>query len=397
MFDALKFASDTGQSLSSMVSQSASGLTSSLGNFVNNLSGSGMSISSIKNVAANKLDSATNFLNGDPSFSRISQQSLALMRSKSIDTDPIKTVLKSQEGQNTVFDKYPLSLGDYFIRIEFSKYDRPGPMSPAKFNTLYTVHLPLPKDISETHSIQLDPQETGLLTSLMSNAKSLGNVIGGLASGDVGKFDTTQLANQGLGLAFQGVKTFASGINVAGISGEQVVGMAGQYMGAVPNPHISVFFNGVDIRPPMEFSWLLSARNERESNIIKNIIKEFKKRVLPTVTPGDQNIMGYPQMVKLSLHPWNGGLTNSADWTGTMPIYKVGLINSINVNYSPEGLSFFKDVDSSPVFVVFSFTFQELEVWTANDYGSKDAPNPAGEIKEGFDKAKSAIMSKFSG
>lgn len=398
MFDASKYASDSGKSISSMVTQTASGLTSNLGNYISNLSGSGLSLSSLKSVASNKLDASTNFLNGDPSFSRVSQQSLAMMRSKSIDTDPVKAVLKSQEGQNTTLVKYPLTLGDYFISIEFAKYDRPGPMSPAKFSTLYTVHLPLPKDISETHSIQLDPQETGLLTSLISNAKTLGNVIGGLASGDTSKFDTSQLANQGLGLVYQGVKSFASGVNIAGISGEQVVGMAGQYMGAVPNPHISVFFNGVDIRPPMEFSWLLSARNERESNIIKNIIKEFKKRVLPTVSQDDgNNIMGYPQMVKLSLHPWNGGLTNSADWTGTMPIYKVGLINSINVNYSPEGLSFFKDVDSSPVFVVFSFTFQELEVWTANDYGSKDAPNPAGELKEGFDKAKSIVMSKIGG
>lgn len=395
MFDPLKFAADSGKSIGSMVTQAASGLTSNLGNFITNLSGSGLSLSSLKSVASNKLDSATNFLNGDPSFSRASQQALAAMRSKSIDTDPVKAALKSQEAQNTSFDKYPLTLGEHFIRIEFSKYDRPGPMSPAKFNTLYTVHLPLPKDISETHSLRIDPQETGLLTAMMSNAKSLGNVIGGLASGDTSKFDTTQLANQGLGLMYQGAKHIAGDYSFKGISGEQALGMAGQYMGAVPNPHISVFFNGVDIRPAMEFSWLLSARNERESNIIKNIIKEFKKRVLPTVTPGDQNIMSYPQMVKLSLHPWNNGLNTGADWSGTMPIYKVGLINSININYSPEGLSFFKDVDSSPVFVIFSFTFQELEVWTANDYGSKDAPNPTGEIKEAFDQSKEFILSKL--
>ena len=386
-FDPLSFVANSGKTIGSMVSDAASGLTSSLNNFVSNLSGSGISLSSIKNAAANKLDSATNFLNGDPAFSRISQTNLALNRSKSIETDPIQAIARSQDGMTTKSHTYPTNLGTDFISIEFSKYDRPGPMSPVNFSPVYTVNLPLPKDLNETHSLRLDPQETGILTALASNAKSIGDILQGKS------VDTGQLLSQGIGVMYQGAKQVAGAINVAGVSGEQVLGMAGQYMGAVPNPHISVFFNGVDVRPPMEFSWLLSARNQTESAIIKNIVKEFKKKVLPQVTQGDQNIMSYPHMVRLTLHPWNE--TNGKNWSGTMPIYKVGLINSITVNYSPNGLSFFNDSQSSPVFVVFSFTFQELEVWTATDYGGGDAPDPAGAIADSVNSAGEKIKNLF--
>ena len=386
-FDPLSFAASSGKTISSMVSGAASGLTSGLNNFVSNLSGSGVSLSSIKTLAANKLDSATNFLNGNPAFSRVSQAGLALNRSKSFNSDPVQAVTRSQEGMVTKGHTYPTNLGNDFISIEFSKYDRPGPMSPVNFSPVYTVNLPLPRDLNETHSLRLDPQETGILTALASNAKSIGDILQGKP------VDTGQLLSQGIGVMYQGAKQVAGAVNVAGVSGEQVLGMAGQYMGAVPNPHISVFFNGVDIRPPMEFSWLLTARNQTESTIIKNIIKEFKKKVLPQVTQGDQNIMSYPHMVRLTLHPWKE--TDSKSWSGTMPVYKVGLINSMTVNYSPNGLSFFNDAQSSPVFVVFSFTFQELEVWTATDYGGGDAPDPAGAmadaLKAGSEKVKNLI------
>jgi len=155
-----------------------------------------------------------------------------------------------------------------------------------------------------------------------------------------------------------------------------------------------VFFNGVDMRPPMEFSWLLSARNAAESAKIKDIIRQFKRRVLPAVSTGSQNVMAYPEMVRLTLFPWGEQFAeNSAsNWSGTMPIYKLGLISAINVNYSPNGLSFFNDEASSPVFVVFSFTFQEIEVITGLDYGNDDGPTLAKDIGNMVGRATDAVL-----
>lgn len=394
MFERLDFSASAGKSIGSMVTGAASGLTSAVGNFVSNLSGSGLGIGSLKSLAANKLDSATKFLNGDPSFSRISGQDLFLNRSGEL-TDINSIIGISRDGQSAKSIKYPLDLGNDFIQIEFASYDRPAPLKKANFATQYVVNLPLPKDLTETHSVRLDPQETGLLTAIESNLRAAGQAFDGQGT-------TEQYANQAIGFMAQAAGPIAGAVaqatgasrimSAAGIGTEQILNRAGQMAGMVPNPHISVFFNGVDIRPAMEFSWLFSARNPQESQAIKTIIKEFKKRSLPTVTKGDENLMAYPQMVRLTLFPWKE--TNSQDWSGTMPIYKRGFIQSINVNYSPNGLSFFNDKQSSPVFVVFSFTFQEIEVWTGSDYGNEDRPNPAADIANTAKNFGDAVLTK---
>jgi len=271
--------------------------------------------------------------------------------------------------------------------IEFSKYDRPSPLMPAKFNTEYSVSLPLPRDLSETHSVRINPQDTGLLGMFTDQIKSIATGITG-----ENKRSSADLAEDSIGIMYAGAKTAISGINIAGINGEQAAETAGQFLKAVPNPHISVFFNGVDMRQPMEFSWLFTARNVTESNKIKNIIKQFKKRTLPAVSTGAQNLMSYPQMVRLTLMPWGETFIPGSEWSGTMPIYKLGLISAINVNYSPNGLSFFNDEASSPVFVVFSFTFQEIEVITGLDYGNDDGPTLAKDIGNMVGRATDAVL-----
>ena len=368
-FDSLNFTSNAGKTIGSLATQSASAITSTLsGNFINGLSKTGLSLPSLKSIAANKMDSLNNSLFGVEGF-RITQQDLFKSRSSS-SSEPTTAVDRSRKSQQTKQERFPLSLSDTeYMLIEFSKYDRPSPLMPAKFNIEYSVSLPLPRDLSEQHSVRINPQDTGLLGMFTDQIKSIVNGVTGTE-----KRSSSNLAEDSVGIMYAGARNLASSINVAGISGEQAAETAGQFLKAVPNPHISVFFNGVDMRQPMEFSWLFTARNVTESNKIKNIIKQFKKRTLPAVSTGAQNLMSYPQMVRLTLFPWGEQFIPGSEWSGTMPMYKLGLISAIHVNYSPNGLSFFNDDMSSPVFVVFSFTFQEIEVITGKDYGNDDGP-----------------------
>jgi len=386
-FDSLNFTSNAGKTIGSLATQSASAITSDLsGNFITGLSKTGLSLNGLKSLAAEKMDSLNSSLSGVAGF-RITQQDLFKSRSSS-SSEPTTAVNRSRESQQTTQEKYPLNLSDEeHMLIEFSKYDRPSPLMPAKFNTEYSVSLPLPRDLSEQHSVRINPQDTGLLGMFTDQIKSIMNGVTGTE-----KRSSSDLAEDSVGIMYAGAKNLASSINVAGISGEQAAETAGQFLKAVPNPHISVFFNGVDMRQPMEFSWLFTARNVTESNKIKNIIKQFKKRTLPAVSTGAQNLMSYPQMVRLTLMPWGETFSPGSEWSGTMPIYKLGLISAINVNYSPNGLSFFNDEASSPVFVVFSFTFQEIEVITGLDYGNTDAPTLGKDaINAAKDLGKSAM------
>ena len=380
-FDPLNFTSNAGKTIGSLATQSASAVTSTLsGNFINGLSKTGLSLDSLKSVSAEKMDSLNSSLSGVAGY-RITQQDLFKSRSSS-SSEPTGAVYKSRQNLKTENVRFPDNLKDEFIQIEFSKYNRPSPLMPAKFNTTYTLHLPLPRDLSETHSVRINPQDTGLLGAAIDQVKSIADEVNATFGSGKGRSSEDLLENS-VGLMYQGAATVAGGLG-----GEQVAGIAGQFLKAVPNPHISVFFNGVDIRPPMEFSWLLSARNQAESSKIKDIIRQFKRRVLPAVSVSSQNVMAYPEMVRLTLFPWGEQFAeNSAsNWSGTMPIYKLGLISAINVNYSPNGLSFFNDEAASPVFVVFSFTFQEIEVITGLDYGNTDAPTLA---KDAIDTVKS--------
>jgi hypothetical protein len=390
-FDPLNFTSNAGKTIGSLATQSASAVTSGLsGNFISNLSKTGLSLDSLKSVASDKMDSLNSSLSGVAGY-RITQQDLFKSRSAS-SSEPITAVNQSRESQQTKQERFPLSLSDTeYMLIEFSKYDRPSPLMPAKFNTEYSVSLPLPRDLSEQHSVRINPQDTGLLGMFTDQIKSIMNGVTGTE-----KRSSSDLAEDSVGIMYAGAKNLASSINVAGISGEQAAETAGQFLKAVPNPHISVFFNGVDMRQPMEFSWLFTARNVTESNKIKNIIKQFKKRTLPAVSTGAQNLMSYPQMVRLTLFPWGEQFIPGSEWSGTMPMYKLGLISAIHVNYSPNGLSFFNDDMSSPVFVVFSFTFQEIEVITGKDYGNDDGPTLAKDAMNGLGKIKDYLVDKGS-
>lgn len=387
-FDSLNFTSNAGKTIGSLATQSASAITSDLsGNFITGLSKTGLSLNGLKSLAAEKMDSLDSSLSGVAGF-RITQQDLFKSRSSS-SSEPITAINQSRESQQTKQERFPLSLSDTeYMLIEFSKYDRPSPLMPAKFNTEYSVSLPLPRDLSEQHSVRINPQDTGLLGMFTDQIKSIMNGVTGTE-----KRSSSDLAEDSVGIMYAGAKNLVSSIDVAGINGEQVAETAGQFLKAVPNPHISVFFNGVDMRQPMEFSWLFTARNVTESNKIKNIIKQFKKRTLPAVSTGAQNLMSYPQMVRLILFPWGEQFIPGSEWSGTMPMYKLGLISAIHVNYSPNGLSFFNDDMSSPVFVVFSFTFQEIEVITGKDYGNDDGPTLAKDSINTFTNAITSISS----
>jgi hypothetical protein len=382
-FDPLNFVADTGKTIASQVTGVASSVTSSAGNFISGLSKSGLSLDSLKSVAASKLDSLSNFLQGDTdltsNFSRITQQQLVSGRSSS-SSDPEQNVPKSQKEGDTVFITYPPDLGDHWLSVEFMKYDRPSAINPVKFHSEFTVNLPLPSQLADTFAVRLSPQDTGLLGAVANQLESAKKEFSRQGASDI-----QTLLNDSAGFAVQAGQQAVGGAvgAILGVSGEQVVGTMAQAAGMIPNPHISVFFQGVDIRPAMEFSWMFSPRNVVESALIKDIIKKFKQRILPEVSASAQNLMSYPYMVQLTLHPWNGNQT--------MPVYKRGLIEGMNVNYTPGGLSFFDDTSTNPVFVTFSFTFHEIEVFTANDFGqNNNIGDVAGYVSEKADKAYQA-------
>jgi len=375
-FDPLNFSAKSNKSIGSLVPSATSQFAGSMSTA---LSGSGLSIDSIKNVVASSVSALTGSISNSfesisslvgINASRIDPTQLVTQRSKNSTIDPITKILNSREGQSVFSMQYPLTLGEEFLQIEFSKYDRPGPLTSVNFSPVADIKLPLPKELPDDVSINLQSESAGGAEAVYSQLKSIKQEVQGTGTGSY-----SDLFKDSAGLAYYGLSSAATslGSSMSGIipGAENVAGMAGQALGIVPNPHLSVFFQGVQIRENLEFSWMFSPRNFAESMVIREIITKMKQLILPPVDTHAQNLMGYPHMVRLTLWPWDE-MTSDRKLKGlqTMPVYKLGLIRGMRVNYSPNGLTFFKTNPPQPTFVSFSFTFTEIETFTANDYGS---------------------------
>lgn len=280
-------------------------------------------------------------------------------------SDPNQKIPNSQSGQNLDVQQFPADLGSIYINFGFSKYVRPNPNDNATIDTVFSVSLPLPRVLTEQHTMNLTPQAlktidviTGGVESMTSGQgmiRQLSDPLGGIidAAGTVSD------------IAFSAASQYFmdSGAQLGFFPGEQVFGRLQQSLGFIPNPHLSIFFNGVDLRPAIEFSWLFTPRTPDESNSLKQILKKIKSKILPEVSSGNANIMNYPHIVQPTI------VGVDADM---IPKYKRGLISAVSINYTPNGPSFFKGTNS-PTFIAFSFLFQEIEIFTAQDYDGNQA------------------------
>lgn len=294
-------------------------------------------------------------------------------------SDPSGTIRNSKEQQSFKGTSFPPDLKEDYITFDFSKYQRPSPNSTATNATELSISFPIPRVLTEQHTLNLTPQSLKTIQTIVGAATDAADAMTNLTA--TGGFKGFLNSATDLGISAAAQYYSDSGTKFLGFSGEQVVGTLGQVVGVIPNPHMSVFFNGVDLRPAIEFSWLFTPKNANESDLLKSILKDIKKRILPEVSSGAGNAMNYPYMVQPTIHGPDPDM---------VPLYKKGLISALSINYTPNGPSFFKGTNS-PTFIAFSFLFQEIEVFTSKDYGGAEAENFLNRLGDLVPYAKNAI------
>lgn len=131
---------------------------------------------------------------------------------------------------------------------------------------------------------------------------------------------------------------------------------AGVLSGVAINPMMFMQFQRPEFRQ-FSLSWILTARNEKESQSIKDIITICKKAAAPTnMFP----FMGYPNLAVIKMHP--------DDLFGHM-VFKQCIITSVQANYTagPTPAFFKKGPKSSkegaPVVVTLTLNLQETKFW----------------------------------
>lgn len=127
------------------------------------------------------------------------------------------------------------------------------------------------------------------------------------------------------------------------------IGGAAWGNGVAVNPLMFLQFQRPEFRQ-FTLSWVLTARNKKESDNIKNIITKLKQSASPT---NMGLLMGYPQVAIVKMQPDN--------IFGSM-IFKPCVITSVMANYTGgPNPSFFKS--GAPTVVTLTVNLMEMQFW----------------------------------
>ena len=232
---------------------------------------------------------------------------------------------------------------NYYMSFKFKQYQRPSPHTKGDLKFVQAFALPLPKGIRESFDINVDQSPQGLKGGI---ADAMQNFI----SSPGGKERTQAITNSVAALAFSAMVQSTGDVGALGA----------QAIGAVPNPHIQALFSGVPLRTH-RFEWTFAPRNKEESQQLMNLLKAMKAYALPSYSSLGTAALAYPFLCQPELRIMKGepGLIQF------MPC----LIQSIELNYSPQGIPAFFEGTSHPAFIECSISMLETQIQTSRDYG----------------------------
>jgi hypothetical protein len=231
----------------------------------------------------------------------------------------------------------------YYMAFKFKRYQRPSPQTAATLDFVQAFALPLPKGIRESFSIEIGQESQGLAGGIADAAQLY------LAS-ESGAGRTQALKNAAAALAYGQLVQAAEKIGGSTIA---------QATGAVPNPHIQALFSGVPLRQH-RFEWTFAPRNKEESQQLMDLLKAMKAYALPSYSSLGTAALAYPFLCQPELKI-----------AGTTQLIKFQpcLIESIELNYSPQGIPAFFEGTSHPAFIEVSISMLETQIQTSRDYG----------------------------
>lgn len=243
-----------------------------------------------------------------------------------------------------------------YLQLMFEEYIRPAPDQPGELSPNTFIYLPIPDNFQEAFNVRYKPSDTGALGEVRKFLDNSGAIeslrqgeIGG-ATGDI----FSALGEEGMSGVGDILMTAAKRTAMTSISESEPAlgGLIGQAAGMIPNPHPTIFFEGLDLRQ-FEWSWKLIPRTPADAEQIQQIIKIMKQKILPKKSG---TWLKYPNLVKCDV---------LGQGAGKMGTFQRSLVSSLAVNYTGEGTSaYFRD--GNPVSIILSMQFQEIENFTAD-------------------------------
>lgn len=199
---------------------------------------------------------------------------------------------------------------------------------------------------------------SNMISSGIEGAKDIFNVGSVFSESDITKNSEVAALVVGGAATLAAGKLGSLGTAVAGaVSVNSFLQGAGLQAGLALNPHMAVLFKSVGLRT-FGFQYKFIARNQQESNTIRDIITTLKYHMHPEFYAGNLAFK-YPDSFEIEFS------SNRKDWLFTI---KNSVLTDLTVNYNGENMPiFFEDV-GAPVSIDIQMTFQETEIFTKADY-----------------------------
>ena len=223
----------------------------------------------------------------------------------------------------------------YYMQFQFKQYSR-GLGGQVNSSGMGNINLPMPDRINDHQVMEWDTVSVSQEVS-----RAAGPMI--------------EAANKAL-------QTFGKVGNIAGSMGgviDLATTVGGWATGLKINPFLIMMFKNPTFKE-FDFSWDLYPRSPDESDTLNDIVKTFRKNMLPTSgsfggIPLGPVVLNYPMIVQPTFFP-NHYLFK----------FKNCAISDINVDYTAPGQPAFT-VLTAPVGVKFTIHLKEIDLWFGDD------------------------------
>lgn len=249
--------------------------------------------------------------------------------------------------------QFPDHISDrYYMTFKFKQYQRPAPETRGELRFVQAFALPLPKGIRETFEISIDQESTGTAGGVADAVQKA--LVPGANKAQVAKDAAIALL-------------YSKAVQTTGDLNAGAGNTLGQVTGAVPNPHVQALFSGVPLRQH-RFEWTFAPRNPRESQQLMEILKAMKAFSLPAFSSLGTQALAYPFLCQPELIIGKNKAVPGKE-NKQLIMFSPCLIQSVEINYSPQGLPAFFEGTHHPAFVEVSISMLETEMQTADRYG----------------------------
>jgi hypothetical protein len=286
---------------------------------------------------------------------------------------------------------YPVNrkgIGGDYIQFQILKYKKSGLDAPGNVpvigtrsnvalvgmeyrenETLATICLPIQSGIVDSMSVNWGDGELNPITAAFANVAY--SQISSAGSADPAKFFGAAVSNiNDIGAKFSAADPELRKMMINYFT-EKAVGQSGllsRTIGGALNNNLELLFNGPMLRS-FTFNFRLTPREPKEAEVIKNIIRYFKKSMAPALSQSQLFLLA-PNVFKIRYIYTGKG--NQAENHPYLNRIKVAALRDFSVNYTPDGNYMTYGVDGSMTQYDLSMSFGEIDPIYENDYEQGD-------------------------